>query len=252
MSGIRGRGRRGYTAVPNWRWEDPNLSAHELRIAGWLASHADSYCEEYVTRNQIAKHTTVSQGAVSSAMVNLERMGIVKIETVAEPKRGGRRWIVWFDHARWEHGEGGQEMTTPGQEMTEGGQEMTTDTTYIEEHVEEQERTPQPPAQRTADAMIADAFDHWYSLYPRKVGKPKAVKAFKRAAKKLNGSGWDQLAAGTQAWCQFWREAHTDPQYIPHPATFLNDERWNDQPPSTEPRKSRSRATLDEFFGVPS
>lgn len=81
------------------------------------------------------------------------------------------------------------------------------------------------------------AFVQWWDAYPRKVGKPAAFKAYKKHVKKLGDE--DDVMFGTQRWISVWRASDTDQQFIPHPTTFLNQERFNDIPaveaPKTDP-----------------
>jgi len=89
--------------VPNWRWEDTTIDPYALRIAGWLASHADGYCQDNVTRNSIARRTGVSAGKVTTALAALAELGIVAVETIEVPQsQGGKRLRVTFDFDVWE------------------------------------------------------------------------------------------------------------------------------------------------------
>ena len=71
-------------------------------------------------------------------------------------------------------------------------------------------------------------FDRWYSEYPHKVDKPAARRAFARARKH---SGISPLVQGLARWVAHWTAAGTPKDKIPYPATWLNGERWNDDPP---------------------
>jgi len=66
-------------------------------------------------------------------------------------------------------------------------------------------------------------FEDFYQAYPRKVGRGAAEKAWA----KLRPS--PELLAEILSALQRW-EVPTDPQYIPHPATWLNAKRWADEP----------------------
>ena len=67
-------------------------------------------------------------------------------------------------------------------------------------------------------------FDMLYDNYPRKIGKGAARKAFKAALKKVS---YDTLYAKV---IDFYIEAEgKDQKYIPHMATWLNQERWEDE-----------------------
>jgi hypothetical protein len=64
-----------------------------------------------------------------------------------------------------------------------------------------------------------------YAAYPRKVGKPKAIQAILRALQSCKDPGW--LLDRTKAYAKS-REGQ-DPQYTPHPATWFNQSRYNDE-----------------------
>jgi hypothetical protein len=65
-------------------------------------------------------------------------------------------------------------------------------------------------------------FERFWAAYPRHVGKPKALKAFQAAIGKTT---IETIEAALKWQCEAWR----DPQYIPHPTTWLNREGWNDE-----------------------
>lgn len=77
-----------------------------------------------------------------------------------------------------------------------------------------------------------DGFAEFWSRYPRKTAKPRALKAFRAA--KLNGHLPEVLADLDSRIGGEW--AGKEPQYIPHPATYLNDRRWEDA--ASEPQKA--------------
>jgi len=70
-------------------------------------------------------------------------------------------------------------------------------------------------------------FEAFWAMYPRKVGKPAALKAFRSRAS-------DALMQGTVRWAEFWARSKTEIRFIPHPSTFLNQERYLDTPPVQE------------------
>lgn len=85
----------------------------------------------------------------------------------------------------------------------------------------------------SADAANApepdpDPFDAFWSAYPRKDNKRTARKAFARTAK-AHGSG--KLIEEVQRWAGLWSGAGIEKRFIPHAATWLNQERWDDEPP---------------------
>lgn len=71
-------------------------------------------------------------------------------------------------------------------------------------------------------------FEAFYSEYPRKVGRGAAVKAFDAAIKRARGPG--PIMAGLRS-AQF----SDDTKFIPHPTTWLNQDRWLDEPDRPRP-----------------
>jgi hypothetical protein len=72
---------------------------------------------------------------------------------------------------------------------------------------------------------IDDAFAEFWTHYPRKAGKAAAAKAFTKAAKKHCA---DDILFGLSQQIEAMKAKDT--QFIPHAATWLNAERWNDEP----------------------
>jgi phage repressor protein C with HTH and peptisase S24 domain len=76
----------------------------------------------------------------------------------------------------------------------------------------------------------------FWAAYPRKVGKVAALKAWDRA--KNRPSTADILAAiEAQKSSEQWMK--DGGQYIPNPATWLNQGRWDDQPTEMTPKYMR-------------
>ena len=67
----------------------------------------------------------------------------------------------------------------------------------------------------------------FWTIYPRKVGKPAALKAWLRQKPPIGAvlASLDWQRAGDQ-WVK------DGGQFIPHPSTYLNNRRWEDEPPT--------------------
>lgn len=89
-------------------------------------------------------------------------------------------------------------------------------------------RVCSPSASESAD----DGFATFWKQYPKKVAKPQALKAWK----KINPAGHilaDLIAAleKQKASADWLKDAG---QFIPHPATWINGRRWEDEAPPTD------------------
>lgn len=90
-----------------------------------------------------------------------------------------------------------------------------------------------------------EAFDTFWAAYPRKVGKGAARKAFA----KLPAAVFPLLvpAVEAQKQCAQWRK--NGGEYIPNPATWLNQERWEDKLPDTRTANAKAQE-LDDFYSM--
>lgn len=77
-----------------------------------------------------------------------------------------------------------------------------------------------------------DGFEEFWTLYPRKKDKNRAQRAFAHALRKACASA---IIDGLRSQCASMRMriAQGETQFIPHPTTWLNNERWADDPEPT-------------------
>jgi hypothetical protein len=78
-----------------------------------------------------------------------------------------------------------------------------------------------------------DGFALFWAAYPKKTAKPAALKAFK--AQKVKGDVLDILKdVAMKSGSNDWQKENG--QYVPNPATYLNQRRWEDsQAPAANP-----------------
>lgn len=88
----------------------------------------------------------------------------------------------------------------------------------------------------TADAQ-ADLFEKFYSLYPRKTKKPSAFRAWKK--QKITASDFGQIVESLARWVTSIEWKKSGGQFIPYPATWLNDRQWEDEVPASISAPSR-------------
>jgi len=74
-----------------------------------------------------------------------------------------------------------------------------------------------------------------YSIYPKKVGKGVAIKSIEKALKKIS---FEDLKPIVEAYAE--KTTWKDKQYIPAPATWFNQDRWEDDQSEWEAPKPKS------------
>ena len=92
----------------------------------------------------------------------------------------------------------------------------------------------------TKQKPYSEAFQKFYEVYPRKIGKRKAFNAWTRAVKRAPANA---IHDGAVALADHHKRAGTDPRFIPHPTTWLNRDGWEDELtlPAHHPVASRGR-----------
>lgn len=73
---------------------------------------------------------------------------------------------------------------------------------------------------------INNNFDEFYSLYPRKEAKQKALQAYLKAIKKVDK---DTLLEGLKKYIDYIKTNKKEREFIKHPATWLNQGCWEDE-----------------------
>lgn len=71
---------------------------------------------------------------------------------------------------------------------------------------------------------LGDAFTDFWLNYPRKIGKPAALRAWK----KVKPGEYLAVMLGLSLWVKFWKDSKTESQFIPHASRWLNERRWED------------------------
>ena len=90
---------------------------------------------------------------------------------------------------------------------------------------EKKESTPSPNGE-------AIEFNSFWDVYPKKVAKGGALKAYKSAIKR--GATHEQLRSGAGRYAIACQQARTEKQFTKNPATWINQDCWLDEdgPPS--------------------
>lgn len=88
---------------------------------------------------------------------------------------------------------------------------------------------PAPAPAPNTEPSTPDGFDEFWSVYPRKVQKQAALKAWKKA-KKVRPPV-DAIVAKVVALAATEQWTKDGGQYVPYPATWLNGGGWDDEVP---------------------
>ena len=105
----------------------------------------------------------------------------------------------------------------------------------LDELLARKKRTPRPFEESQRHVFIGNEFARWWVVYPKKKGKQDACKAFHAIARTKRDDEaikdfTDCLIVDVQNRLrqdEAWMNGRI--QYLPHAATYLRGERWNDE-----------------------
>ena len=110
--------------------------------------------------------------------------------------------------------------------------------------------SPLSPEGNDAQDDLLERFDRFWSVYPRKVAKQNAIRAWKKLCP--DEALTRQILDAVERFKLDPQWTRNNGQFIPYPATFLNGHRWEDapseEPPPAEPRARQDVADLDSLY----
>jgi hypothetical protein len=82
-----------------------------------------------------------------------------------------------------------------------------------------QNRKKEPEEVTTTYRGATKTFDDWWRMYPKKVAKKAAERAWRNLTAKKRAAAFEDCV--NREW--------PDTRFVPNPATYLNGERWTDE-----------------------
>ena len=190
-----------FAQVPNSAIRDPEISPNAFRLLAYLMSHKEGY---ELTYGQIERQTTLGRYAINEAIKILTNKGWLKTERTK--KDNGQFGPTSF------HILDPEAVNSVAGDSSAGdsNMEQPTDiknTNYLEKTKDKEKHL--------------GAFDEFWNLYPKKIAKADAVKAWNKAIKRKSP---DELLKLTKVYSE---GKLPDMTYIPYPASWLNKELYD-------------------------
>ena len=208
-------------------------AVRELQEAGWLrvcqrwVKHEDGSTVSRLGRRPGEEWAQSSNGYIV-VRNRLERHGVFPVVD-----RGGRRESTPPSDS------GTPPLLTPvhtnnNQENDNQENKKANDQTKFDQELRKSTRGQiNTSHEKPTRKSYSEDFEKWWATYPRKVGKAKAAKDWQRATKRINQ---DDLIEATQRFSAFHEAEGTQPQFIPHPSTWLNRDGWDDELTPSKPK----------------
>lgn len=193
-------------------WDRSTHSGGELLVLLALADYAGEDGVAWPSVRTLARKSRLKERQVQYCLRSLAASGEIEILSLGSG-RASSRYKLNFE---------GRKIDTPAMECTPAVQPVAPNPSG-----NRKEETPLIPLE-TGKRILAAGAAEIYAAYPRKAAKPAALRAIVRALKREK---FDYLLERTKAFAKAWNGAsEVKRHFIPHPATWFNQERYNDSP----------------------
>lgn len=208
-----------------WEWDLPPTEKLVLLV---IADHADdSGANAYPGIARIARRASLSERQVQRILTNLMRQGILHIDRqrgggvdMRSDRRPNRYTIIGVTPVSPRVGDG---VTLEDQRGDIGGIYGVTPMSP--------NPSIEPSNNKPSLADLRSSFGEFWTAYPRKVGKRDAESVFVRL---MRSSDAPTLQVVLDAVARLKAE-NREIQFVPHPATWLRQGRWEDEVAVQEP-----------------
>jgi hypothetical protein len=205
--------------VMAWAWEQATTSSGEKLVLLALADHANDDGQCWPGMERIGQKCGMGKRQVSNHVQRLIEAGLLG---TTRRCRDDHKYSTYLYQLNLSSSGNGVPL---GQEKpsSAGPAEVEFRT---EPSVKNRKKEPS-----LSSSSVDDGFAEFWKIYPRKVGKGAALKAFRKHRKK---TALDLILNACSLYAI--ERKGKDVEYTAHPATWLNQERWHDdQDPAHNP-----------------
>ncbi|MGA1037178.1 MAG: helix-turn-helix domain-containing protein [Ilumatobacteraceae bacterium] len=214
----------------SWAWAQATKSSGERLVLLALADHAGEDGECWPQTGRLGEKCDLDRKTVQRHLTALDERGI--IEKVSRRKRPNGTLAGWTYRLPLETSEG-----TPTTRLRGNADDLTE-----REHGRPVLEGASMPSQEPSllnpqiEPSINNRWSEFWEAYPRKTGKQACEKAWG----KLKEVDQANAIAALGDHVALWVANQTATQFIPHPATWLNGRRWEDELPLPHSQQKKS------------
>ena len=222
--------------VPNWLARRTKISHGAKLCYGRLVQYngRDGRCNP--RESVLASELGVSERQCRRLLAQLQRHGLIAIR-----QRGLRlsNSYSFLKHA-WMDGFRPDANDRPDRPIPSAPERTTLSGPLIRESDRRESREENPCSPLSGDSVIASKeflsvqTEQIWEAYPKKVGRPTALRAIRQA---IHEFGFEHILERTSAYAANPPES----RYIPAPARFFRDQRFNDDPATWNQTRPNSR-----------
>lgn len=203
-----------FTQIPNSWARDSRIGFRAKGILILLMSHSDGWM---TSLEEIAKQSSDGISAIRTAVEQLEEHGYL-VRTKGRDNSG--RWT----NAEWRLNDPFEpSLENPSTVKPQVDKPQVENQTLKKNNIKENQIEEKQNLLEVAQV----AFEKFWETYPRKEGKGAAKAAYIKAVHKFGGNIHATIIDATRRYAN--NPNLPEKKFIPHPATWLNQERWLDE-----------------------
>lgn len=239
-----------FSIVPEWVIFEPAFNAGDVRVYAALARYGP---RAFPSIGSLGVRLMVSDSSIRRSLSRLAECGAVRVEARFDGERQTSNLYVLA---------GDEPMGVMGDTLPPSTSDtlppVTGDTRRKASKKESKKEQDIPSS--VDDVWFEWNFEEFWKIYPRKVGKPAARKALLALHRSYGQStapdggipdACAAIATGLAKWIEYWTRERTETRFIPHPATWLNQRRWEDEPAPEKPAPEPvGRAIPQDIWGA--
>jgi hypothetical protein len=214
-----------YTQVPNSWLRDPRISLGAKGLIAQLMSHTQGWT---VTIQGLAKQNGCGKDRIRTYIRELVEAGYLLRS--AGQRHNEKGYLAGYDYLTQDPPSSGYPTKAQPTKVQPTKENPALKKTIEKNTIEKK-------------TIEIEDFDKFWKIYPSRLGKGEARVAFVKAVNKV---GLESVMNGVRRLAE---DPNLPPrQYIPRPATWLNQERWDDDPyPARGGKKQETKRLIDEW-----
>ena len=195
-------------------WRNSKAKHASLLVLLAIADFCNDEDEAWPSIATLAMKARLTTRQVKRVLIALEEAGEIQVIKNAG-QNGTNRFLVTV---------GRGDKLSPGGDIQEG-KGVTFCASEMSKMSPKPSRTIISKEPSINTELLAD-FEIWWTKYPRRIAKGAARRAYLSAIKTASP---EVLLDGVVRFATAVTANRTPPKFIPHPATWIRNERWNDE-----------------------
>lgn len=210
-------------------WESSPYEGRRLLLHLALADFANDEGVCFPSQRTLALKARTTEAWVSASVKQMVNDGLLEI--VERGSGRGNRTVYQLR-------KGASELGDSQKGESEKGESESQQTLNVDDALTNTKNRKEPSKD------LALGFDEFWKKYPRKVAKVAARNVYVSVMKRSNAPTLERLLTAVDSYAK----TEIDMKYVAHPATWLRQGRWEDEPEESKPTPAQRDWHLDRAF----